>query len=71
MMLLEYLKGSLRDAPGDRSFMSEAMAGSDLSHIFYLQLREDTAATSVWYQTEPHAPFPAFPNRSVREVVAS
>ena len=28
----------------------------------YLKQHSDIAATSFWYQTEPHAPFPAFPS---------
>ncbi len=30
----------------------------------YLPLEDDIASTSFWYQTEPHAPFPALPARA-------
>jgi hypothetical protein len=29
----------------------------------YLQLEDDIASVAFWYQTEPHAPFPALPSR--------
>jgi len=29
----------------------------------YLPLQDDIASTSFWYQTEPHAPFPALPSK--------
>lgn len=34
----------------------------------YLPLQDDIASTAFWYQTEPHAPFPALPERDVLEV---
>ena len=27
----------------------------------------DIASTALWYQTEPHKPFPAFPSREARK----
>ena len=27
----------------------------------YLPLQDDIASTAFWYQSEPHAPFPALP----------
>lgn len=35
----------------------------------YLLRQDDIASTSVWYQTEPHAPFPALPGLNDLEVV--
>ncbi|HET7571209.1 MAG TPA: glycoside hydrolase family 172 protein [Gaiellaceae bacterium] len=35
----------------------------------YLPLRDDVASTAFWYQTEPHAPFPALPDANALEVV--
>jgi hypothetical protein len=35
----------------------------------YLPLQDDIASTAFWYQTEPHAPFPAFPDMNACEVV--
>jgi hypothetical protein len=35
----------------------------------YLPLQDDIASTCWWYQTEPHNPFPAFPNPDHLEVV--
>ncbi len=35
----------------------------------YLPLQDDIASTSFWYQTEPHAPFPALPDRNHLEVI--
>ena len=34
----------------------------------YLPLQDDIASVAFWYQTEPHAPFPALPERDVLEV---
>src|SRR5262249_31376594 len=34
----------------------------------YLPLEDDLAATSFWYQSGPHAPFPKFPSRQELEV---
>lgn len=34
----------------------------------YLQLRDDLASVAVWYQTEPHVPFPALPGVDELEV---
>jgi len=34
----------------------------------YLPLPDDIASVAFWYQTEPHAPFPALPERDVLEV---
>ena len=36
---------------------------------YYLPLQDDIASTAYWYQTEPHAPFPAFPDAEKLEVV--
>ena len=30
----------------------------------YLPLQDDIASTSIWYQSEPHAPFPVLPGRT-------
>jgi hypothetical protein len=35
----------------------------------YLPLQDDIASTVFWYQSEPHAPFPALPDRDGLEVV--
>jgi hypothetical protein len=35
----------------------------------YLPLQDDIASTAYWYQTEPHAPFPAMPGINELEVV--
>lgn len=35
----------------------------------FLQLQDDLASMSYWYQTEPHAPFPALPDRDYLEVI--
>lgn len=35
----------------------------------YLVLRDDIASTAVWYQTEPHAPFPTLPGADDLEVI--
>ena len=35
----------------------------------YLPLQDDIASVAYWYQTEPHAPFPALPSRDQLEVV--
>ncbi len=35
----------------------------------YLPLQDDIASTVWWYQTEPHAPYPAFPDRNALEVI--
>ncbi len=35
----------------------------------YLPLQDDIASTSFWYQNEPHAPFPALPDRDGLEVI--
>jgi hypothetical protein len=32
-------------------------------------LQDAIASTTVWYQTEPHAPFPALPDANALEVV--
>jgi hypothetical protein len=34
----------------------------------YLPLQDDIASVAFWYQTEPHAPFPALPSRDDLEV---
>ncbi len=34
----------------------------------YLPLQDDMASTVFWYQTEPHTPFPALPNKDGLEV---
>ncbi len=35
----------------------------------FLPLQDDIASTAFWYQTEPHAPFPALPDRDYLEVI--
>ena len=35
----------------------------------YLPLQDDIASTAFWYQTEPHAPFPALPDMNGLEVI--
>ncbi|CAM3825609.1 glycoside hydrolase family 172 protein [Cohnella lubricantis] len=39
------------------------------SHGRYLPQQSDIAATAIWYQAEPHAPFPALPGNDEREVI--
>jgi hypothetical protein len=34
----------------------------------YLPLEDDMASVAYWYQTEPHAPFPALPNRETMAI---
>jgi hypothetical protein len=34
----------------------------------YLPLNDDVASVAYWYQTEPHAPFPALPPPDVLKV---
>jgi hypothetical protein len=35
----------------------------------FLPLQDDIASTALWYQREPHAPFPALPDRDTLEVI--
>jgi hypothetical protein len=35
----------------------------------FLPLQDDIAAVVYWYQTEPHTPFPALPDRNAREII--
>jgi hypothetical protein len=35
----------------------------------YLQNQDDIASVAFWYQAEPHAPFPALPDRDYLEVI--
>ena len=35
----------------------------------YLPLQDDIAGVAFWYQAEPHAPFPALPDRDYLEVI--
>ncbi len=35
----------------------------------YLALQDDIASVAYWYQTEPHAPFPAVPDRDQLEII--
>jgi len=35
----------------------------------YLPLQDDIASVAFWYQTEPHAPFPALPDKDTLEVI--
>ena len=35
----------------------------------YLPLQDDIASVAFWYQAEPHAPFPIFPDRDTLEVI--
>jgi hypothetical protein len=39
------------------------------SGVRYLPLQDDIASTAFWYQQEPHAPFPALPDRDGLEVI--
>jgi hypothetical protein len=39
------------------------------SHGRYLPLQDDIASTAFWYQTEPHAAFPALPDANGLEVI--
>lgn len=39
------------------------------SETRYLPLQDDIASVAYWYQTEPHAPFPALGNRDVLEII--
>jgi hypothetical protein len=34
----------------------------------YLPLQDDIASVAYWYQAEPHAPFPALPDRDALEI---
>lgn len=34
----------------------------------YLPLQDDISSTAFWYQTEPHAPFPKFPDKDALEL---
>jgi hypothetical protein len=34
----------------------------------YLPLQDDISSTAFWYQTEPHAPFPPFPDKDTLEL---
>ena len=34
----------------------------------YLPLQDDISSTAFWYQTEPHAPFPMFPDKDTLEL---
>jgi hypothetical protein len=35
----------------------------------YLALQDDLASTAFWYQAEPHAPFPPFPDADTLEII--
>jgi hypothetical protein len=35
----------------------------------YLPLQDDIASVAYWYQAEPHAPFPALPDRDALEII--
>ena len=35
----------------------------------YLPLQDDIASVAFWYQTEPHAPFPALPSKDDLEII--
>lgn len=35
----------------------------------YLPLQDDVSSVAYWYQTLPHAPFPPFPCRDLREII--
>jgi len=35
----------------------------------YLPLQDDVASVAYWYQSEPHAPFPVFPDKDHLEVI--
>jgi len=39
------------------------MAGRSGTDARYLPLQDDIASVAFWYQREPHAPFPALPDR--------
>ena len=34
----------------------------------YLPLQDDLASVAYWYQREPHAPFPALPDKDYLEI---
>jgi len=34
----------------------------------YLPLQDDISSTAFWYQAEPHAPFPKFPDKDTLEL---
>ena len=38
------------------------------SGMRYLPLQDDIASVAIWYQTEPHAPFPKLPDKDYLEV---
>ena len=44
------------------------MAGRSGNDSRYLPLQDDIASVAFWYQREPHAPFPALPDRDVLAV---
>jgi len=35
----------------------------------YLPLRDDIASVACWYQSLPHAPFPALPDKDYLEII--
>lgn len=35
----------------------------------YLPLQDDISSVVYWHQTEPHTPFPSFPERNLREII--
>jgi hypothetical protein len=35
----------------------------------YLALQDDISSTAIWYQAEPHAPFPPLPDSNHMEVI--
>ena len=55
--------GPARDHPGAR------LAVTGRRQAAYLPLADDIASTAFWYQTEPHAPFPALPDSNGLETV--
>ena len=38
-------------------------------HPRYHALQDDLASVAYWYQTLPHASFPALPDRDAREII--
>ncbi len=55
--------GLAGDDPG--AGLAQAVEGKSR----YLPLQDDIASTAIWYQSEPHAPFPALPGADDLEVI--
>ena len=48
---------------------AESLQDAPFEDWRYLPLQDDIASTAFWYQAEPHAPFPALPDRDFLEVI--